>query len=114
MEDERFTFGKDAEGVELCAEIPVHICAECGFEFVTSEAGRLKHEAVCRYLGVMTPQEISAIREEYGMSRAEFARITRLGEATLSRWERGILIQNAAYDRYLLLAQTEQGTGDEY
>ena len=37
------------------------------------------------------------------MSRADFSRLTGLGEATLNRWENGILIQNAANDRYLRL-----------
>ena len=37
------------------------------------------------------------------MSRAAFAQLTALGEATLSRWENGVLIQNRAYDRYLRL-----------
>jgi transcriptional regulator with XRE-family HTH domain len=52
---------------------------------------------------VLTSDEIRHIREEYGFSRAEFARLTRLGEATLNRWENGILVQNLAYDRYLRL-----------
>ena len=37
------------------------------------------------------------------MSRAAFAKVTGLGEATLNRWENGLLIQNRANDRYLRL-----------
>jgi hypothetical protein len=37
------------------------------------------------------------------LSRAEFARLTKLGEATLVRWEKGSLIQNPANDQYLRL-----------
>jgi transcriptional regulator with XRE-family HTH domain len=52
----------------------------------------------------MTPAEIRAIRREAGaLSRAQFARITRLGEATIGRWERGELIQNRANDQLLYL-----------
>ncbi|KKL05358.1 hypothetical protein LCGC14_2606830 [marine sediment metagenome] len=98
-----FIYGEGDKAVQLSAEVPIHRCAECGFEFLTHEAETAQHEAVCRHLGVMTPREIIAIRERYGMSRSEFARLTRLGESTLSRWERGILIQNAANDRYLHL-----------
>jgi DNA-binding transcriptional regulator YiaG len=52
----------------------------------------------------MTPAEVRAVRQKAGsLSRAEFARITRLGEATIGRWERGELIQNAANDQLLYL-----------
>jgi DNA-binding transcriptional regulator YiaG len=61
------------------------------------------HEAVCRHLGVMTPSQIKALRTLYGLTQSQFSEITKLGEATLSRWERGIVIQNQAYDNYLYL-----------
>lgn len=35
------------------------------------------------------------------MSRAEFARVTGFGEATLARWERGEVIQNTSNDSFL-------------
>lgn len=42
------------------------------------------------------------------MSRAAFAEVTGLGEATLNRWENGIKVQTLANDRYLrLLARPE-------
>ena len=63
----------------------------------------MRHEAVCRHLGVLTPKEIIAIRKSYGMSRAVFARLTGIGEASLARWENGLLIQSPAYDRFLFL-----------
>ena len=44
----------------------------------------IRHEAVCRHLGVLAPGEIRALRREHGMSRAAFARLTGFGEATLA------------------------------
>ena len=87
----------------LTVEIPVRICASCGFEFLEHEAEVLKHEAVCAHLGVLSPKEIRGIRAMHGMSRADFSKMTGLGEATLNRWENAILIQNKANDRYLRL-----------
>ena len=52
-------------------------------------------------------EEIKALREKLGLSRTEFARLTRLGEATIARWERGELIQNAGNDSLLRLLQYE-------
>jgi hypothetical protein len=42
------------------------------------------------------------------MSRAAFAQLTKLGEATIARWERGGLIQNAAHDQFLYLLTFEE------
>jgi hypothetical protein len=35
------------------------------------------------------------------MTRAAFAELTRLGDASLARWEKGLLIQNPANDQLL-------------
>ena len=53
--------------------------------------------------GVLSPWEIKAIRLRFKMTRAEFARLSGLGEATLARWEKGLVTQNRANDRYLRL-----------
>ena len=39
------------------------------------------------------------------MLRAAFSKVTGIDEATLNRWENGILIQSAANDRYLRLLE---------
>jgi putative zinc finger/helix-turn-helix YgiT family protein len=103
LEEESFTHGVGDSALELTARIPVHRCAVCGFEFTDDEADVARHEAVCKHLGVLTPAEIQRIRERHRLSRAEFARLTRIGEASLARWEKGFLIQNAAADNYLRL-----------
>ncbi len=102
--DHRFPYGQGDAAIELFARIPIRRCEECDSEFLDDEAEDLMHEAVCRHLRVMTPSDVRAIRQQYGgLTRAEFARITRLGEATIGRWERGELVQNAAYDQLLHL-----------
>jgi putative zinc finger/helix-turn-helix YgiT family protein len=103
-----FPYGVGADVVELDVRLPVRKCRKCGFEFLDEEAEDLRHEAVCRHLGVLTPAEIKALREKLGLSRAEFARLTRLGEATIARWERGELIQNAGNDSLLWLLQYDE------
>lgn len=102
--DHRFPYGEGESSVELTTRIPVHKCLDCQAEFFDSVAEDLMHDEVCRHLGVMTPAEIRKIRERCGsLTRSEFALLTRLGEATLGRWERGELIQNAANDQLLFL-----------
>ena len=103
IETETFSYGDGPEAVELTARVPVWTCTSCGFQFTDDIAEESRHEAVCRHLGVMSPKEIQRIRKTYGMSRADFARLTRIGEASLARWESGQLIQSLAYDRFLYL-----------
>jgi transcriptional regulator with XRE-family HTH domain len=56
----------------------------------------------------MIPGEVAEVRKRYELRRDEFAAKTRLGEASLARWESGQLIQNAAYDNYLYLLTFEE------
>ncbi|RKZ46465.1 MAG: hypothetical protein DRR16_19700 [Candidatus Parabeggiatoa sp. nov. 3] len=51
----------------------------------------------------MTPKEIKAMREGYPLSQTELSQITRIDEESLSRWEKGEVIQNGALDNLLYL-----------
>ena len=98
-----FVYGSGESAVDLTVDLPVRHCGSCEVTFLDDEAERLEHDAVCQHFGVLTPAEIRRIRESYGMTRATFAQVTGLGEATLNRWENGIMIQTLANDRYLRL-----------
>ena len=105
LHTDEFKYGSDDSAVSLRVELPVRRCTDCGFDFIDHEGEQLQHEAVCRHLGVLTPIEVRAVRERYGMTRAAFAEATGLGEATLGRWETGAVVQNRANDRYLRLTR---------
>jgi putative zinc finger/helix-turn-helix YgiT family protein len=103
LERQVFQYGSGESAIDLTAEMPVYTCNSCGYQFAGPEADDARHEAVCRYLGVLTPPEIISIRQSTGLSRAEFCELTRVGIASLKRWETGNLIQNAANDELLFL-----------
>jgi DNA-binding transcriptional regulator YiaG len=103
LETDRFDYGIGQDATTLEAEIPLRTCASCGFEYTDSEAEDIRHEVVCRHLGLLTPSEIEAIRNHFGPTRAEFASRSRIGEASLARWEAGQIFQNAANDNYIYL-----------
>ena len=103
MEVDEFEYGAGEGAVSLSANVVVFACDDCDFEFTGPSAEVVRHEAVCRHLGVMTPSEIRDLRGRYGMSRQSFASITRLGAASIARWEAGSLLQNRAYDSLLYL-----------
>jgi len=102
-ENHTFTYGRAEDKVDLRVKVPVQTCSECRASFIDHIAEEICHEAVCQHLGVMTPSQIKGLRKLYNLTQAQFREITKLGEATLSRWERGLVIQNQAYDNYMYL-----------
>ncbi|MCI0455649.1 MAG: type II toxin-antitoxin system MqsA family antitoxin [Gemmataceae bacterium] len=102
---DRFEYGAEGE-TPLTIEahdVPVEVCDKCGERYLGPAAARAHHLAVCRAVGLMTPDEVRSLRERFGPTQAEFARLTGIGEATISRWERGRLLPSRALDRYLRL-----------
>jgi putative zinc finger/helix-turn-helix YgiT family protein len=102
-EGDHFTYGTGKEAVELTVRIPVRNCATCGLEYLDKEAERIRHERVCLHLKILSPSQIVANRERHGISQQKFADLTRIGRASLTRWETGALYQNPANDSLLFL-----------
>jgi putative zinc finger/helix-turn-helix YgiT family protein len=99
---DEFDYGPDDERIRVVAEaVPVLVCPACEEVFYGSDAERAHHRAICRALELLTPEQIRAMRERLGMSQAEFAQLTGIGVATLSRWEQGRLVQTRSLDNYL-------------
>lgn len=101
----KFNYGSGESAAELTVQVPVHRCEACEFQYLDDAAERLKHEAICRHLGVLSPKDIRRIRKHHSMTRAKFSHLTGIGEASLNRWENGLSIQTHAYDRFLRLLE---------
>ena len=108
MERGTFKYGTGADAPELSAIVPVRVCPACGFEYTDASAEEVRHEVVCQHIGLLTPRQIVSIRKYYGLTRAEFAALTRFGEASLARWETGSILQNPANDQLLYLLQFQE------
>lgn len=109
---ERFWYGAGKERVEVEAQnVPVDVCPnpECGETFSGPEAAAVRHEAICRTLGILSPAQIKQLRQRLGKNRGEFALLTGIGVATLSRWEHGRLLPTRALDRYLRVLEENPG-----
>ncbi len=103
MHRHTFSYGSGESAVELTVDVPVRRCEPCNFDYLDEVAEDAEHEAICQHFGVLPPGEIRRIREGHRMTRARFAEVTGLGEASLNRWENGLTIQTQAYDKYLRL-----------
>lgn len=102
---QNFCYGDGDKAVELQAEVRVWACTSCEHSYLDDSAEDARHEAICRYLNILTPREIKALRDRYGLSQADFANITGLGIASIKRWETGVTTQNVSSDRLLRLLQ---------
>jgi putative zinc finger/helix-turn-helix YgiT family protein len=108
FDEETFEYGGREKPFTATARIPSLLCTACGFRFYDEAAEWARHEAACRHLGVMTPDEIRALRKRYGLTQEALAELTGLGVASLGRWERGAGIQNEAYDALLYLLRAPE------
>ena len=105
--ERRRTTHRWVEGVdekrEYTAEIDVVACPSCGCEVIDEYARRQKHEVWCGENGLLGPAQIRTLRKSLGLSTELFAKLLGVGPASISRWERGILVQNVANDRLMKL-----------
>ena len=99
---DEFDYGPDDDRVKIVIEaVQVLACAACGEIFYGPEAEHAQQLGIRKAYHLLLPEEIKAVREQLGKTQEEFAELTGIGVATLSRWERGRLIQTRTLDNYL-------------
>ncbi len=88
-------------------------CANCDEEENEFVSGKIENENLLnarnsyrKAHGLLTSDEIIAIRENYGLSRVDLARLLGWGEATISRYE-SKAIQDDAYDNMLRIIRDD-------
>ena len=89
-------------------------CAHCGEEIMTEEYDDDNlRKAYAKYRsrhGLLQPEEIKAIREQYGVSQVAFARIIGVDDNAIARYENGSLQTKTDNDR-IMLARKIEDTG---
>jgi len=100
----------NGEPVEV-PSVEVFRCADCGEEFLTSEQARVLSVAVKnevrKKLGLLSPEQITSIREKAGLTQAQLEERLGLGPKVVVRWESGKVIQGKAADTVLRLIERE-------
>ena len=104
-------------GEEIAVPGATHLgcprCHEVVLRF--DDARRLRQRALEIYrakYGLLMADEIRSIRERYGLTQAELARLLRLGGNTISRWEAGRNVQTASMDMLLRMIRDLPGSLD--
>lgn len=97
------------KGKEVVYEERFYFCANANEDENEFENGAMTNENLLNArnayrvkMGLLTSDEIVAIRESYGLSQVDLAKLLGWGEATISRYE-SKAIQDEAYDTMLRL-----------
>ncbi|MBZ0231483.1 MAG: type II toxin-antitoxin system MqsA family antitoxin [Deltaproteobacteria bacterium] len=93
----------------------VHLtCPRCGETVLELREWKRQHEnAIAIYRerhGLLSADEIRAIRKQLGLNQAALARLLRLGGNTVSRWESGRNVQSGAMDILLRMLRDLPGS----
>ncbi len=118
MLEKRGTLRLPVNGEEVRVPSAAHLsCPKCGNIVLRfQDARRLHQDAIAIYRkkhGLLSADEIRAIRSRFGLTQSNLARLLRLGANTVSRWESGRNVQTAAMDLLLRLIRDLPG-GIEY
>jgi putative zinc finger/helix-turn-helix YgiT family protein len=115
MVEKRAMLRLPVNGEEIAVPSAVHLsCPECGEVLLRfQDSKRLGEDAIAIYRkkhGLLSADEIRAIRDRFDLNQSELARLLRLGANTVSRWESGRNVQTAAMDILLRLIRDLPGS----
>ena len=118
MKEKRGKLAFPVNGEDVRVPQATHLACPKGHDPVlrADDARRLREQALDIYrgkYGLLTAEDIRSLRERFGLTQAELARLLRLGQNTLSRWEAGRNVQTAAMDVLLRVLRDVPG-GLEY
>src|SRR5882724_12210217 len=103
MVERRGTLRLPVNGEEIAVPSAAHLhCPKCGEVVLRlQDSKRLGEDAIAIYRrkhGLLSADEIRAIRDQFNLTQADPARLLRLRASTVSRWETGRNVQTAAMD----------------
>jgi putative zinc finger/helix-turn-helix YgiT family protein len=109
----KFPVNGDEIAVPQSPHLSCPKCHEVVLRF--DDARKLRHGALERYrqkYGLLFADDIRSLRERFGLTQAELARLLRLGANTISRWEAARNVQTASMDMLLRMIRDVPGTLD--
>ncbi len=93
------------KGHILPLELTVYSCDICKEGFFDNEEMKKYQKTIKdfqrRVDGLLTSEEIKQIREKYGLSQRELARILGIAEKSIAKYEAGFVAQSKAMDNLL-------------
>jgi HTH-type transcriptional regulator/antitoxin MqsA len=117
MKEARGTLRLPVNGEAVAVPHSAHLrCPKCKEVVLRLEdARRLQEDAIGFYRrshGLLSAAEIRALRDRFGLTQGDLARLLHLGLNTVSRWESGRNVQTGAMDMLLRLLRDVPGSLD--
>ena len=103
MLEKRGTLHLPVNGEDIAVPSAAHLrCPKCGEIMLRfQDSKRLGEDAIAIYRkkhGLLSAEEIRAIRERFELTQADLTRLLHLGANTISRWESGRNVQTEVMD----------------
>lgn len=117
MAERRSALKLPVNGEDVAVPSALHLrCPKCDEVVLRfSDSRRLQEDAIAIYRrrrGLLSADEIRAIRERFGLTQSELAHLLHLGANTISRWESGRNVQTEALEMLLRLIRDLPGSID--
>lgn len=99
----------DGKGIAqfIEAEVDAWRDPETGEIYLDGDAIDLIDRIKARHMGILTAEEIKALRHSFGLSQRELSELLRIGEKSWSRWESGR--EHPSHSMNLLLQALRDG-----
>jgi YgiT-type zinc finger domain-containing protein len=98
--EERFSYGVGEDAIHVVAtHVPVFSCSKCGEQWTDGDGEGVRHAALCRAIGVLSPPEVIKLRNEFGWSQQQLAAAVNIVPEQINAIERGACIQNHEVDQ---------------
>ena len=115
MVERRSALRTKVNGEEIAVPAAAHLhCPKCGEKmFRYDDMKRLGQDSIAIYrkrYGLLSADDVRAIRERFDLTQLELARLLRRGENTVSRWEAGRNVQTGAMDLLLRILRDVPGS----
>ena len=115
MRERRATLKLPVNGEVISVPAMPHLaCPKCHEVVLRFDEARQLHQGALaiyrRKHGLLSADELRAIRERLGLTQGDLARLLKLGKNTLSRWEAGRNVQSASMDLLLRLIRDVPGS----
>ena len=82
-------------------ELTIPKCRACGEVVFNYDADDQMVAALRSHVNLLTPEQIRAGRKALGLKSKELAKRLGVADATVSRWEKKMMIQSRAMDNFL-------------
>ena len=92
-------------------------CPQCGEYVISADQGDklddILYEEYRKRTGLLSPNEIRAIRKKYRWTQVEFERILGVSSPTVSRWESNYVIQTKVADNLMRAIRQNENFAEE-